>query len=42
MGFYFLLAMGQPSGIIDIRAGRISEAIIPEWRELSRVLRWQI
>jgi hypothetical protein len=36
MGSYFLLAIGQPSESIDIKAGRIYERIIPKWKELSR------
>jgi len=35
MGFNFLWAIGQPSGLMDIRAGRIYEGMIPEWKELS-------
>jgi hypothetical protein len=35
MGSYFLLAIGQPSGLMDIRAGRISEGMTPKWKELS-------
>jgi hypothetical protein len=35
MGSYFLLAIDQTSGSMDITAGGISERIIPEWKELS-------
>jgi hypothetical protein len=39
MEFYFLQAIGQPSGLMDIRAGRLSEEIIAKWKELSRKFR---
>jgi hypothetical protein len=38
MGFHFLLAIDQPSGLMVIKPGRIYEEIIAKWKELSRVI----
>lgn len=36
MGSYFLLAISQPSGLMDIKAGRISKGMIALSRGSSR------